>query len=143
MPSSLPHLLVRDPAGHDREVEITHTPFTMGRQSDNDLVLLDSRISRHHAKIFVEDGGHLIEDTGSRHGTFVNSERITRCLLKSGDYVSLGVTDSYQLTFVEERVAPVLDFAFLHAVDLAVNLEQRSGVGRLEILAAGRSRKAG
>jgi sigma-B regulation protein RsbU (phosphoserine phosphatase) len=105
MASSLPHLLVRDASGNEREVEVTHTPFTMGRQSDNDLVLLDSRISRHHARIFVEDGNHLIEDMGSRHGTFVNSERITRCLLKSGDHVSLGVTDAYQLTFVEERVA--------------------------------------
>src|SRR5690349_4798159 len=105
MASSLPRLLVRDASGNEREVEVTHIPFTMGRQSDNDLVLLDSRISRHHARIFVEDGNHLVEDTGSRHGTFVNSERITRCLLKSGDHVSLGVTDAYQLTFVEERVA--------------------------------------
>jgi serine phosphatase RsbU (regulator of sigma subunit)/pSer/pThr/pTyr-binding forkhead associated (FHA) protein len=105
MVGSLPRLLVRDASGNEREVEVSRVPFTMGRQSDNDLVLLDSRISRHHAKLFQDERGHLIEDTGSRHGTFVNNERITSCQLKSGDHISLGVTDAYQLTFVENRVA--------------------------------------
>lgn len=105
MPGSLPHLLVRDASGNEREVEISRTPFTMGRQSDNDLVLLDSRISRHHAKLFQDESGMVIEDSGSRHGTFINNERITTCTLKSGDHISLGVTDAYQLTFVEEHVA--------------------------------------
>jgi phosphoserine phosphatase RsbU/P len=105
MAGSLPHLLVRDASGNEREVEISRTPFTMGRQSDNDLVLLDSRISRHHAKLIQDERGMVIEDTESRHGTFVNNERITCCTLKSGDHISLGVTDAYQLTFVEEQVA--------------------------------------
>ncbi|HEV2348596.1 MAG TPA: SpoIIE family protein phosphatase [Terriglobia bacterium] len=105
MAGSLPHLLVRDASGNEREVEISRTPFTMGRQSDNDLVLLDSRISRHHAKLFQDERGMVIEDAESRHGTFVNNERITTCTLKSGDHISLGVTDAYQLTFVEEQVA--------------------------------------
>src|SRR5690348_10570436 len=105
MPGSLPHLLVRDASGNEREVEITRTPFTMGRQSDNDLVLLDSRISRHHARLVQDETGMVIEDAQSRHGTFVNNERVATCTLKSGDHISLGVTDAYQLTFVEEQVA--------------------------------------
>jgi len=104
MPGSVPRLVVRDAAGNDREVEITRTPFTLGRQSDNDLVLLDSRISRRHAQVVQDEGGYVIEDAGSRHGTFVNSERISTSPLKSGDQISLGVTDSYQLTFVAGQV---------------------------------------
>jgi phosphoserine phosphatase RsbU/P len=104
MAASLPRLLVRDAAGNEREVEIVRTPFTLGRQSDNDLVLLDSRISRHHAQIVQNDEGYFIEDLGSRHGTFVNSERVTSTPLKTGDQVSLGVVDSYQLSFVAEQV---------------------------------------
>jgi len=77
MPGSVPRLVVRDAAGNDREVEITRTPFTLGRQSDNDLVLLDSRISRRHAQVVQDEGGYVIEDAGSRHSTFVNSERIS------------------------------------------------------------------
>jgi phosphoserine phosphatase RsbU/P len=104
MPESLPHLMVRDAGGNEREVEIVRTPFTLGRQSDNDLVLLDSRISRHHAQIIQNDQGYAIEDLGSRHGTYVNNERVTTTVLKTGDQISLGVVDSYQLSFMAEQV---------------------------------------
>lgn len=104
MPGSMPRLLVRDASGNEREVEITRTPFTLGRQSDQDLVMLDSRISRHHAQIVQKDGQYAIEDTDSRHGTFVNNEQVKSRILKSGDHISLGVTDSYQLSFVADEV---------------------------------------
>lgn len=104
MAGNLPRLLVRDAAGNEREVEIIRTPFTLGRQSDNDLVLLDNRISRHHARVVQNEQGYCIEDLGSRHGTFVNNERVETALLKTGDQVSLGVVDSYQLSFVAEQV---------------------------------------
>jgi serine phosphatase RsbU (regulator of sigma subunit) len=110
MPSTLPHITVRDAFGNQREIEISHTPFTLGRQGDNDLVLLDTRISRQHARIVRDNDSYLLEDAGSRHGTFVNGERVTEPRpLKSGDQISLGVTDSYGLTFgVEEAVLPGL-----------------------------------
>jgi len=105
MPSTFPRLLVHDASGNERDVEITRTPFTMGRQSDNDLVLLDSRISRRHARIVQDKEGYLLEDVESRHGTYVNNEPIRSCRLKSGDLISLGVADSYTLSFlVEEAV---------------------------------------
>ena len=103
MANTVPRLIVRDAFGNQREVEIVRTPFTMGRQSDSDLVLLDSRISRRHARIVQTEKGYLIEDLGSRHGTAVNSEQITSCLLKSGDRINLGVADSYLLSFVEDQ----------------------------------------
>jgi len=105
MAENLPRLMVRDASGNEREVVIARTPFTMGRQSDNDLVLLDSRISRHHAKIFQDEHGYQISDVESRHGTFVNNERISCAPLKSGDHISLGVTDAYQLSFIEDHAA--------------------------------------
>jgi len=110
MPSMLPHITVRDAFGNQREIEISRTPFTLGRQGDNDLVLLDTRISRRHARIVRDSEGYLLEDAGSRHGTFVNGEKVTESRrLKSGDQISLGVTDSYALAFgVEEAVLPGL-----------------------------------
>ncbi len=110
MPRTIPHITVRDAFGNQREIEISRTPFTLGRQGDNDLVLLDTRISRRHARIINEGEGYVLEDAGSRHGTFVNGERITAPhRLKSGDQIGLGVTDSYGLTFaVEPAVLPGL-----------------------------------
>jgi len=108
MPSTLPHITVRDAFGNQREIEISRTPFTLGRQGDNDLVLLDTRISRHHARIIKDNEGYLLEDAGSRHGTFANGIQVTGSQrLKQGDQIGLGVSDSYGLTFgVDEAVLP-------------------------------------
>ena len=85
-------------------------PSRLGRQGDNDLVLLDTRISRRHARIVRDNDGYLLEDAGSRHGTFVNGERVAAShRLKPGDQISLGVTDSYAMAFgVDEAVLPSL-----------------------------------
>ena len=103
MRQSLPRLMVSDTSGGVREVEIAKPEFTMGRQSDNDLVLLHSGISRRHARILKTAQGYVLEDTESRHGTFVNGERVTTCLLKSGDQISLGVAENYALSFLMQE----------------------------------------
>ncbi|MBZ5516525.1 MAG: SpoIIE family protein phosphatase [Acidobacteriia bacterium] len=105
MPGSVPRIVVRDASGNEREVELVHTPFTLGRQSDNDLVLLDNRISRLHASILHDGHDYIIQDTGSRHGTFVNGERVTSCPLRSGDLIGLGVADACQIYFLSEQAA--------------------------------------
>lgn len=103
MPSNLARLVVRDPAGGEREVEISQTPFTMGRQGDNDLVLLDHRVSRRHARVIHDGRGYVLEDADSRHGTYVNGERIEQHLLKDGDRIGLGLMGAYRLTFRSEE----------------------------------------
>lgn len=109
MPDNFPRLVVRETSGTERETQITRTPFTLGRQSDNDLVLLDNRISRRHAQIVQDAHGYVLEDAESRHGTYVNAARITSCPLHSGDQISLGVADAYQIFFVtEQAVLPKL-----------------------------------
>lgn len=105
MSNTAPRLLVRDQAGNTREILIAKTPFTLGRQPENDLVLLDNRISRQHARILSDGQDWLLEDAASRHGTYVNGERVELCRLKDGDLVNLGVSDAYQITFVAADTA--------------------------------------
>jgi serine phosphatase RsbU (regulator of sigma subunit) len=100
MRESFPRLVVTDSSGGVREVEISKPEFTIGRQSDNDLVLFESRISRRHVRIVKSAQGYLLEDAGSRHGTFVNGTQVTSCLLKSGDQIGLGIADTYALSFL-------------------------------------------
>lgn len=92
-------LVVIDPSGHRSRVPVAPVPFLIGRQPDNHLVLRDSRASRSHARILAEGIGYVIEDAGSRHGTFVNGARIRRHALRSSDRIDFGVQDSYQLIF--------------------------------------------
>ncbi|HLI83673.1 MAG TPA: SpoIIE family protein phosphatase [Bryobacteraceae bacterium] len=92
-------LIVVAPGGHRSRVPITPLPFTIGRQAENHLVLRDSRASRSHARIVLENGAYVIEDASSRHGTFVNGKQITRQALNNSDRIDFGVEDSYQLIF--------------------------------------------
>ena len=54
----------------------------IGRVPDNDLVLPDLNVSRHHAELRRHpDGRFELADLGSHCGTFVNGQRITRAVL--------------------------------------------------------------
>jgi phosphoserine phosphatase RsbU/P len=92
-------LIVVDPNGHRTRIEIKPLPFKIGRQADNHLILRDSRTSRRHAQIVLEDGQYFIEDAESRHGVFVNGERTQRQPLHNSDRIEFGVPDSYHLIF--------------------------------------------
>jgi serine phosphatase RsbU (regulator of sigma subunit) len=88
-----------DPNGHRTRVRIVPVPFRMGRQPDSELIIRDSRVSRTHARILTENGAYVLEDCGSRHGTYLNGKRISREALKNSDRIELGAQDSYQLIF--------------------------------------------
>jgi hypothetical protein len=63
----------------------------IGRHPDNDIVLRDLEVSRHHAELRRHpDGSFELTDVGSHLGTFVNGERITHTTLTEQDVVRLG-----------------------------------------------------
>lgn len=92
-------LVVSHPSGHSFQRNVTPFPFLIGRSPDCHLVLRDSRISRSHARILLENGEHIIEDSGSRHGVVVNGRLVRRHKLAPGDRIEFGIPDSYVLTF--------------------------------------------
>ncbi|MGA2040343.1 MAG: SpoIIE family protein phosphatase [Bryobacteraceae bacterium] len=93
-------LIVTDPGGHRTRVSLQPLPFLIGRQPQSHLILRDSRVSRTHARILFEHGGYVLEDAGSRHGIFVNGQRIERQPLANSDRIDFGAQDSYQLLFM-------------------------------------------
>jgi sigma-B regulation protein RsbU (phosphoserine phosphatase) len=93
-------LIVIEPNGTRREVAITTSPFRIGRQVGNELTLRDTRVSRQQAHIVTVNGAPVLEDMGSRHGTFVNGEKILRRELQPKDQIEFGVADSYRVTYV-------------------------------------------
>ena len=90
--------MVLDPSGQRSRVNLDRFPFLIGRQPDNHLVLRDNRASRSHARIIPENDHYVLEDLNSRHGTWVNGDRIARHLLRNSDRIDFGVHDSYQIT---------------------------------------------
>jgi serine phosphatase RsbU (regulator of sigma subunit) len=82
-----------------KNIILNRTPFTVGRKVDKDLVIADPRVSRDHAQIMQEGQEFFIEDLGSKHGTFVNGERIQRQKLERGDRMEFGARDSAYVLF--------------------------------------------
>ncbi|MFY9562477.1 MAG: SpoIIE family protein phosphatase [Terriglobales bacterium] len=80
-------------------LSLNHTPYTVGRKVDRDLVIPDPRVSREHAQIVAENGEFFVVDQGSKHGTFVNGERVDRRKLARNDRLEFGARDIAYLIF--------------------------------------------
>jgi phosphoserine phosphatase RsbU/P len=97
-------LLLIDPTGTRREVPLIAFPFRIGRQTDNELVLRDSRISRLQAQITAAGGVHFLEDLGSRHGTRVNGKSIVGPhLLRAKDRIDFNMPESFKLIYLGDE----------------------------------------
>lgn len=101
-PRTKPFLAVVEPNGRRQLIKISKSPFQIGRLAECELSLRDSRISRQHAQVVSEDEAYYLEDLNSRHGTFVNTKRVTRHKLIPNDRIEFGVEDSYHLIFTYE-----------------------------------------
>ena len=72
-------------------LEGTHVGVRIGRASDNDIVVDDLLVSRHHAELHERaEGGYELRDLGSANGTFLNGRRVERAALEERDVVTVG-----------------------------------------------------
>jgi ABC-type multidrug transport system ATPase subunit len=88
-----------------RTVRNTHrlesgNEYHIGRDDRAEIPLADARVSWDHAVIRAEGPVWVLEDQGSRNGTFLGSERITR----------LEITSPYVVHFGHPEDGPVLRF---------------------------------
>jgi ABC-type multidrug transport system ATPase subunit/pSer/pThr/pTyr-binding forkhead associated (FHA) protein len=68
--------------------------LTVGRTADNDVVVNDVRVSRHHARLDRRADGWLLRDLGSRNGVVVNGVlAATEAVVTDGDRLTFGGTD--------------------------------------------------
>ena len=84
-----------------REFALDTPVVTIGRRTDQTIVLGDPSVSRAHARIEVGPQGVEISDLGSTNGTRVNRLplRAGRAMLRGGDRIEIG-------TVVLEYLAP-------------------------------------
>jgi ABC transport system ATP-binding/permease protein len=78
--------------------------LTIGRALDNDLVLADPLVSRHHARIRATRRGHRVKNLTSANLTFVNSTFVTSTRLNDGDVLTCGGT---RMVLVGDRLHPL------------------------------------
>ena len=77
-------------SGISREIILTGNVYTIGRDNDCDIILLDSNVSRRHAKLKCENAVWSISDSNSVNGTFVNTTPISNHTLKHLDTIQIG-----------------------------------------------------
>ena len=100
-----------------REGEFADTePVTIGREPDNKVAMQLGVLSRHHAKVFFENGGWFVQDLDSANGSFFRGKQLApnaKAELVNGDIVhfgtvamsiSLPVSDGAQMKVVEKIV---------------------------------------
>lgn len=69
--------------------------LSFGRNTDNDVILYDDQVSRHHARITRHGERFLLEDLSSSNGTFLREQRLaagTPSELVDGDEIQIGST---------------------------------------------------
>lgn len=64
--------------------------ISIGRTSDNDIVLDNRGVSRKHAQIEFNDNAAVVMDNESLNGTFVNNRKINEEVLRDGDTITIG-----------------------------------------------------
>lgn len=90
-----PYLESIGATGRTRRFDLTPGGVTIGRATDNDLVITQDflgweTVSRHHARIRGQAGGWIVEDLDSMNGVYVNGRRTGRNLLREGWRLAIG-----------------------------------------------------
>lgn len=107
-------LEVHEPGFVARSVRLNGN-LRIGRDDDNDLSLLDDRVSRRHLEIVAEHGAFVARDLGSTHGVRVNGASVQSHRLMDGDRLQVGNTrllfrasDDPHATIEVQRTSPMV-----------------------------------
>lgn len=87
----MPYLALTSGTDPARSVEL-FDGLCIGREPQCDLTLTDTQVSRQHLRFSNEAGAWVLTDLGSRHGVFVNAQRVTKHILEDGDQIQVGHT---------------------------------------------------
>lgn len=69
---------------------VNQIPFTIGRSTNNNLVLDDLCVARNHCRIIEKDGRYVLEDAGTMNKLYVNGMMTSQVPLSDGVRVYIG-----------------------------------------------------
>ena len=81
--------------------------YYLGRDEDNTIPINSTFVSRKHTSIYFEKGSFYVKDLGSTNGTFLNSKKIEKSILKDGD--QLGVGDRIYVFYQETKNSELIE----------------------------------
>ncbi|HYF46034.1 MAG TPA: FHA domain-containing protein, partial [Acidimicrobiales bacterium] len=129
----------RGPTGTFHSSHVADARVRIGRDDDNDVVLDDLQVSRHHAELRRTGDGWEVVDLGSTNGTFVNGAPVQRGTVVEGDLIGIGhselrlldgrleeYVDAGEITFEAEAVTVTAHGGRMLVDHVSFALEERS-----------------
>jgi hypothetical protein len=102
-------LMVRQGSSPRHQWTLQGAAVVIGRGEDCHVIINDRQASRHHARITQTEDGYVLEDLGSKNGTFLNGQSLTvPTVLKDGD--EIGIAFAAKLGFVDAGATAPLHF---------------------------------
>jgi hypothetical protein len=83
-------LAVRSPGQPVSRISVRPGTIRLGRALDNEIVLADDKVSRHHGQISIRLGMLVYTDLGSTNGSYLNGALVTEIALGPGDVLQIG-----------------------------------------------------
>lgn len=87
------YLVVRPDGSRPVRFDLGGALISIGRASDNDVILDDPQVSRHHCQLKLQHGAYSFADLGSRNGSWVNGQPVSEVALGPGDLIRIGSTE--------------------------------------------------
>jgi hypothetical protein len=87
------YLLVSTRGSRPVQFDLGGPLIGVGRASDNDVIVDDPMVSRHHCQLKLEHGAYSFTDLGSRNGSTVNGQPVSTVALGPGDVIRVGDTE--------------------------------------------------
>jgi len=72
-----------------QDVQLTAGEMYIGRGDDATIQLKHPLISRKHARLYLSPAGYIVEDQGTKNGTFVSGRRVQRHRLEDADELEI------------------------------------------------------
>lgn len=99
---------------------------SLGRHPENSIEIPDRSVSKFHAQIQRSpEGPHILQDLGSRNGTYVSGQRIQRHVLQDSEEVVLGTV---RFRYHAERIGQSSVTSAFRVGDLLKNTGQGAGL---------------
>ena len=109
MPAETAMLLVVEGAEPGKRIFLDKSSLLIGRDEEEcDLIIADRQVSRNHARVSLQEEGYVIQDLGSKNGTFLNGKALEGpCALQDGDEIQIAFC--CKMAFVgADATAPVV-----------------------------------
>ena len=87
------YLLVTTDGARPVQFDLGGPLISIGRASDNDVIVDDPLVSRHHCQLKLQHGAYSFADLGSRNGSSVNGQPVNEVALGPGDRIRIGSTE--------------------------------------------------